>query len=299
MNSSILRSISLRILATGLCTVTAISSAGYVTTAKADDAVPQFDHSMPSVVETGFVDSNTARIEYAVYGLTDEDAPVLLLCPPNGGDMHAYDWDILPEMSHYYKCIAVSPRATGNSSHGDGEITFDKMSDDLCSVLDYLGVTKKVDIYGFSDGGNLGLNFAVRHGDRLNRLAILGSNINPFGTKVGTELGIIWQWICLSVEAAITHDPETARRRDIKKLMVTEPRMTFADIATITAPVLNMYGENDMIQRRHSKKISKTIPDCIDLLLWGQNHGADSETIDNIILPTLVDFYGLDTSKRA
>lgn len=244
----------------------------------------------PELTEYGFVENNGVKIEYGIYG--DLDAEPLLLLPPNGGDMHCFDGSILPEMSKHFKVIAVSPRYTGNSDMGNDGLTFELMSEDLIVLLDELGV-EKTKIFGFSDGGNLGMVFTVAHPERVESLVIMGSNINPLGTKVFDQIGIIWKYLGLAIKAAFTGEAEDIRRRDIQGLMVYQPNLTFEDLQTIKVPVLNIYGQHDMIKRIHSKRITANIPDAQELMIVGGGHGSCFDYTDTIINPALLEFYGV------
>ena len=188
---------------------------------------------VPEMIQYGFVDCGEAKIEYGIYG--DLNAEPLLLLPPNGGDMHSFDGSILPEMAKHFKVITISPRGTGNSDWVEGGMTFEKMSDDIVVILDTLGI-EKTNIFGFSDGGNLGIVFTLAHQDRVKALAIMGSNINTWGTNTFDQIQITYQYIVLCIEAKITGDAETARRRDIKGMMVGQPSLTFKDISAIKVP---------------------------------------------------------------
>lgn len=245
---------------------------------------------MPELQEYGFIENDGVKIEYGIYG--DLNAEPLLLLPPNGGDMHCFDGSILPEMSEHFKVITVSPRYTGNSDMGDDGLTFEIMSDDVIALLDYLGV-EKTKIFGFSDGGNLGMVLTVAHPERVESLVIMGSNINPLGTKVFDQIGIIWKYLGLSIKAAFTGKAEDIRRRDIQGLMVFHPNLTFEDLQTISVPVLNIYGGHDMIKRIHSKRITKNIPDAQELMIVGGGHGSCFDYTDTIINPALLEFYGV------
>lgn len=245
---------------------------------------------MPELSEYGFIESDGVKIEYGIYG--DMNAEPLLLLPPNGGDMHCFDGSILPEMSKHFKVITVSPRYTGNSDMGNDGLTFEIMSDDLIVLLDNLGV-EKTKIFGFSDGGNLGMVFTVAHPERVESLVIMGSNINPLGTKVFDQIGIIWKYLGLAIKAGFTGAAEDIRRRDIQGLMVYQPNLTFEDLQTIKVPVLNIYGEHDMIKRIHSKRITKNIPDAQEIMIVGGGHGSCFDYTDTIINPALLDFYGV------
>lgn len=244
----------------------------------------------PQLIEYGLIDCGDADIEYGIYGVAD-GRPLLLL-PPNGGDMHALDDSVLPGLAEHFRVITVSPRGTGKSDWVEGTMNFETMAQDLVKILDYLKI-EKVDIFGFSDGGNLGFVFAVNHQERVNSLVAMGSNINTWGTNTFDQLQIIYQWIVLCIEAWLTGDPETARRRDIKGMMVGQPKLTFDDIATIKVPVLNIYGEHDMIKRRHSEKITESIEGAQGLMIVGGGHGSCFEYTDTIIMPALLEFYGV------
>ena len=120
---------------------------------------------MPEQKEHGFITARDgAKIEYAIYGNLNAEPLVMLPC--NGNDMHNFDDTLLPEMAEHFKVITVSPRGTGASERGEGALTFDVESDDLLFMLDELGI-EKTHLFGFSDGGNLAIVFAVQHGDRV------------------------------------------------------------------------------------------------------------------------------------
>lgn len=245
---------------------------------------------VPEMKEYGFVDCNGAKIEYGIYGNLNGEP--LLLLPPNGGDMHCFDDSILPEMSKHFKVIAVSPRGTGNSDWIEGTMNFETMSDDLAIILDYLKI-EKTNIFGFSDGGNLGVVFTLNYQDRVKSLVIMGSNINTLGTNTFDQIQITWQYLVLCVEAWIKGDRDTKIRRDIKGMMVGQPSLTFKDISAIKVPVFNIYGEHDMIQRWHSKMITKSIEGAEELMIVGGGHSTCFEYTDTIINPALLDFYGV------
>lgn len=248
------------------------------------------DNAAPEMIEYGFVDCGDVKIEYGIYGSLDKEP--LLLLPPNGGDMHCFDDSILPEMSKHFKVITVSPRGTGNSGWAEGTMNFETMAEDLVKLLDYLKI-EKTDIFGFSDGGNLGVVFTLAHQDRVKSLVIMGSNINTLGTNTFDQIQITYQYIVLCVEAWIKGDEETKIRRDIKGMMVGQPSLTFEDISAIKVPVLNIYGEHDMIQRWHSKMITKSIEGAQEIMIVGGGHSTCFDYTDTVINPALLEFYGV------
>ncbi len=248
-----------------------------------------------SAIETdayGFIETTDGvKIEYGIYG--SENAQPLVLLPCNGADMHGFDGNVLPELQKHYKVICISPRGTGKSDRGSGRLTFEVMADDLKAVLDALKIEKTY-IFGFSDGGNLGLVFTHIYPQYVEKLAIMGANINMFGTNPWDEIEIIFNYLVLCFKAFFTHDSQIALERDIEGMMVGQPRLTFYDISKIKIPVLNIYGEHDMIMRAHSKLITKAIPNCEELMIIGGGHSTCFKQTDEVINPALLDFFGAD-----
>ena len=56
------------------------------------------------------------------------------------------------------------------------------MADDYLAPLDFLKIEKAA-LVGWSDGGIMGLDIAVRHPERLTKLWTFGANINRHGTE--------------------------------------------------------------------------------------------------------------------
>lgn len=249
------------------------------------------ESTVPEQVDYGFIDCGDAKIEYGIYGQPDGEP--LLLLPPNGGDMHCFDDSILPEMSRHFRVITVSPRGTGNSDWVEGTMNFEAMSEDLVKLLDYLKI-EKTNIFGFSDGGNLGFVFTLAHQDRVKSLVVMGSNINTWGTNTFDQIQITYQYIILCIESWLYGDIEYKIRRDIKGMMVGQPSLTFDDIAQIKVPVLNIFGEHDMIKRSHSKRITRSIEGAEELMIIGGGHSTCFEFTDEIINPALLEFYGVN-----
>lgn len=244
---------------------------------------------MPEIKEHGFITARDgAKIEYGIYGNLTKD--VLIMLPCNGNDMHNFDGTLLPELSEHFKVITVSPRGTGQSERGEGELTFDVEADDLLCLLDELEI-EKAHFYGFSDGGNLALVFASKHTDRVLSLIPMGANINDRGTKFTNQIGIVFEYWILCIKAHFTDDPAVKLKRDIQGMMVGQPTLKFKDLEKINAPTLNIYGQSDMMYRSHSKKITNSIPGARELMVKGGGHSSCFDYTHEILLPAILGFY--------
>ena len=127
---------------------------------------------------------------------------------------------------------------------------------------------------------------------KVGTIMVIKDHINMFGTNPWDEIEIIFDYLVLCFKAFFTKDPAVALERDIEGMMVCQPRLTFFDISKIKIPVLNIYGENDMIMRMHSKLITAFIPDCQELMIVGGGHSTCFSQTDTVINPALLDFFG-------
>ena len=58
----------------------------------------------------------------------------------------------MPELAGRYRVIAPDTRGCGQTVHDGGEITFDRLADDLLALIDALGLDRPL-LAGFSEGG--------------------------------------------------------------------------------------------------------------------------------------------------
>ena len=242
----------------------------------------------PKADEYGFVHVNGIDMEYAVYGSDNEQA--MLLFPCNGNDMHNFDGTVLPYLAQNYKVITASPRGCGKSGRGEGKLTFEVMAQDFNEMLEQMNIDS-VYIFGFSDGGNLGLVFTLAYPEKVEKLAIMGANINPFGTKPTNQIEIVFKYIFLRIKYFFTKDPAVRLEGDIEGMMFDQPTMKFRDLEKISIPVLNIYGQGDMMLRTHSKRITKHIPDCREIMVKGGGHSSCFDYTDEVIAPALMEFF--------
>lgn len=244
-----------------------------------------------NVIDYGFFKNDGLDFEYQVSGNPDGEALVML--NGNGGDYRCFEGDLYPPLSEYFKIIRFSTRGTGKTPLGDKKLTFELFSDDLKALLDYLEV-KSANICGFSDGGNLGMVFAVTYPQYVKRLAVFGSNLNTRGTKTLDQLGIIKDHGVYAIKAAVTKDPQWKRKREIEGMMVGQPRLNYKKLSALKVPFLNCFGEFDMIKRSHSRKITKAVEGAEEIMVLNGGHSTAFRKTDFLILPVVEKFLGVE-----
>ncbi len=242
------------------------------------------------VIDYGFFNHDGLDFEYQVSG--SESGEALVMLNGNGGDYHCFEGDLYKPLAQHFKIIRFSTRGTGKTPLGNKRLTFELFCDDLKALLDYLKI-EKANFCGFSDGGNLAMCFAVTYPEYVLRLAVFGSNLNAWGTKTSDEIGIIKDYTKYALKAWLTKDKEMIRKREIEGLMVGQPHLNYKKLSAIKAPFLNVFGEFDMIKRRHSRRITKAVAGAEEIMVLNCGHGSSFRKTDFLLLPVVKNFFGV------
>ena len=113
---------------------------------------------------------NGMEMYYEVLGHGDP----LILLHGNGEDHTIFDKSA-PLLAERYTCYLPDSRGHGQSSPADS-LSYEVMAEDVITFIDALGLERPV-LYGFSDGGILGLLVAMKRPGLLGRLIISGANL--------------------------------------------------------------------------------------------------------------------------
>lgn len=108
-------------------------------------------------------------IHYDVFGdLTSGQTPLLVL---HGAYMSADAMaPFVQGFARSRPVIVLDQRGHGRTGDAPGPITFERLADDAAAVLDAAGVTR-ADVFGYSMGGSAAIQLAVRHPERVSKLA--------------------------------------------------------------------------------------------------------------------------------
>src|SRR5229473_4359560 len=130
---------------------------------------------------SGQVSANGISIHYAVYG---QGSPVILL---HGGLANGDYWGSqIQALAPHHTVIVMDSRGHGRSTRDARPYGYDLMADDVVALMDMLKVPK-ADIVGWSDGGILGLDLAMRHPDRVGKIFAFAANTLTSGVVDGVE----------------------------------------------------------------------------------------------------------------
>lgn len=181
----------------------------------------------------------------------------LLFIHGNGGSIGNFTNQI-PYFSAKYKVIAVDSRAQGKSTDLNDSLTFEMMADDFNALLDSLHLDSCY-VIGWSDGGINGLLLAIRHPEKVKKLAITGANLWPDTTALTP---FCFRGIQQTSENLRKQKQTPAIKNQLKisDLDLNEPHITLEQLHTIKCPTLVIGGDHDVIPPRHSMLIAENIP---------------------------------------
>ncbi|MCL2107081.1 MAG: alpha/beta hydrolase, partial [Oscillospiraceae bacterium] len=194
----------------------------------------------------------------ALYYEADGQGPPLILLHGNGESRKIFR-PAVQLLKERFTVYAIDSRGHGRSSKNQKPLHYADMAEDIAQFIQELELRKPA-LYGFSDGGVIGLLLAAKYPDMLSRLAVSGVNLTP---------GDLAPWF--RYYARLTR---FITRSDRMRLMLEEPNITAEDLALITVPTLLLAGEKDIIKEEHTRFAAACIPGAEARIMPGENHAS-------------------------
>jgi pimeloyl-ACP methyl ester carboxylesterase len=223
---------------------------------------------------TGEIDANGIKIHYAIYG---QGSPVIFL---HGGLANSDYWgEQVEAIAVHHTVVLMDSRGHGRSTRDARPYGYDLMADDVVALMDALKIPNAA-IVGWSDGGIIGLDLALRHKDRIGRVFAFAANTVTSGVIEGVEKNSTFAAFIARAGkeyAALSATPNeySAFVDQISKMWFSEPNWTDDQLKGIDTPVLVVDGDHDeAIKRAHAEYIAAAIPHAGLLILPNVSHFA-------------------------
>jgi pimeloyl-ACP methyl ester carboxylesterase len=206
-----------------------------------------------------YIEANGHNVYYEVYG---EGEPLLLI---HGGTATSRSWaSHLPAVTGHFRVFTPDSRGHGRTNNPMGELDYRVMADDMAALIGALGLQRLL-VLGYSDGGQIALEFGMRY-PGLARALVLGGTQFRFseayleavwallgitdGEEVDTERLEREQpdWVAFLGEAhGYVYGPEYWKTyvKQIASLWLTPLHYTSEDLAAFIDPVLILIGDRD------------------------------------------------------
>ena len=219
-----------------------------------------------------------------------------------------YDWSSpiwqpwLEGWSRYHTLYRYDQRGCGLSDWDMSDFSFDRLVDDLETVVDAAGL-ERFDLLGVSQGGSIAIAYAARHPERVSRLVVCGGSLqgslsgNPTAKEIEVaEVGYKLLKLSWGNEDPAYREVYTkfvirdatleqfAWLNDLERVSTSpenalELRRTFAtgdirDLAKrVQAPTLVLHSKNDLvIPFENGRQVAAHIPGARFVALEGRNH---------------------------
>ena len=196
---------------------------------------------------------NNVNLYYEVFG---EGQPIILL--HGNSETHEIFDKLIEKLKHQYKVYAIDSRCHGKSEDLM-EISYNTMRDDIIDFIKQLNIEKPI-LYGFSDGGIVGILVAIKEPTLLSKLIVSGANITPEGIKKADYL--------------LTKLMYYLTRNKLFKMMLNEPNVKKQELNSIKIPTIVLAGEKDCIKYEHTKFIADNIPNSTLEIIKNESHGS-------------------------
>lgn len=221
-----------------------------------------------------FYDVHGIKLYCEIYG----SGKPLLLIHGNGGNISAFGHTI-PYFAKNYRVIAVDSRAQGKSTDDSPDLSFEMMADDFAALLDQLNVPSAY-VIGWSDGGINALLLAMRHPEKVIKLAATGANLWPDASAFAPG---VWDGWKKRYEADKDKLWQTEKEKNDWKLFMldwAQPHISLDSLHKIRCPSLIICGDHDLISLDHTVQIFQNIPQAALWVVPQSGHGTLVEHAD-------------------
>jgi pimeloyl-ACP methyl ester carboxylesterase len=229
---------------------------------------------LPVTQRSGHVEVNGVQLWYASFG---QGKPVILL---HGGLANADYWGLqVPVLAKHRQVIVLDCRGHGRSTRDGRPYSYQQMSNDVIGLMDWLAI-RKAAIVGWSDGGIIGLDLAMRYPERIEKVFAFAANTDPSGVNDSLDRHPVFADYLARVQqeyACLSSTPEQygALVEQISTMWKSQPHFSREQLASIQVPVWVVVGDHDeAIKREHTLNMARMIPAATLRILPNVSHFA-------------------------
>ena len=260
--------------------------------------------------ESGYAEVNGLKMYYEVYG---NGKPIVLI---HGSFMTIpLNWSqTIPLLAKDRKVIVAEMQGHGRTRDIPRAFSYEGMADDVAGLLTHLKIDR-ADILGYSMGGGVAFQFAVRHPNRLRRLVILSGTYAHDGWWPDVEASFATFTADMFKGSSIKkqydslgNDPDHFPEF-VKKVISIDlkPYDWSDDVKNIQAPMLMAIGDADGVRYEHALELFRAkgggkmgdihgLPKSRLAIVPGTTHIGMMQQTD-FLIPMITDF--LDSELKA
>jgi pimeloyl-ACP methyl ester carboxylesterase len=166
---------------------------------------------------------------------------------------------IIPKLAETHKVYALELQGHGRTTDIDRPITYPNLADDVAVFMDAVGL-KKADVFGYSMGAAAGLQLAIRHPDKVNKLAAASVSYDAEGWQPEFKAFIPKMTVEMFVGMPFAQEYRKLAANPegfpalVEKLIALEhePMAWEENVKAMKTPVLIITGDSDFVTLEHS-----------------------------------------------
>jgi pimeloyl-ACP methyl ester carboxylesterase len=218
---------------------------------------------------------------YEVHGAGD---PVVVI--PGGLMTAAMMEPLVSALAPSRQVIVIEPQAHGHTADINRPLTYEQFADDTAALIAQLGLGR-ADVVGFSLGGEIALQTAIRHPEVVRKLVVISGRfradgeypeIRAFEQSFAPDLPMLAPLRDAYLAASPSPDGWAVLVTKMRQLLAEEFDWS-AQVGAITAPTLIVVGDADTVPVAHAVELFA--------LLGGETVGAAMGTLSKAQLAVL------------
>src|ERR687885_1534300 len=175
--------------------------------------------------------------------------------------------EVVPALAETRQVIAVELQGHGRTADIDRPLIYEQMADDIAALLRHL-VIEKADVFGYSMGGGVAFQVAIRHPEVVRKLVVASASY----TSDGMHPELLEMIPTITPEAFAGSPIEEAYLRTapnpdefstlvakLKRLDMEPFAWPPEDIRGIAAPTLLIVGDSDVIRLEHAVELFRLL----------------------------------------
>ena len=190
------------------------------------------------------------------YEVSGNGSPLIVL---HGSYMNIPDMGaIIPALARTHHVYALEFQGHGRTTDIDRPLTYQNLADDVATFMDAVRLPK-ADIFGYSMGAIAGLQLAIRHPDKVNKLVFAGGAYDFQGWQPEFRAMIPKQTVDMMLQTPFAKEyPKLAANPKgfpelVRKVIAlqNEPMAWESDVRALKVPVLIIGGDADGATLEH------------------------------------------------
>ena len=212
---------------------------------------------MIKTTQGNYAKINGLDLYYEIYG---KGQPLILL--HGGFGVIGMLEPNLTELSKKRQVIGVELQGHGHTADIDRPLSFEQMADDVAALIKHLRLAN-ADVMGYSLGGGVALQTAIRHPDAVHKLVIVSAPCKSDGwypevhagmKKHTAELGKTWIGSPMQqAYASVAPNPDNWPTLVGKTGQLLTPDYDWSDaVSALKMPVMIVFGDADSVRPAHA-----------------------------------------------